>query len=83
MELIPPGDVAWLWHCHRLSPLRYQRHLEKQFNQQGLILEANPPFAVQCPAPVPPTATAAESRQQEQIQQLQKFYISTSIIRFT
>lgn len=20
--LVPPSDVAWLWHCHRLAPYR-------------------------------------------------------------
>ena len=23
MKMIPPADVAWLWHCHRLAPCRY------------------------------------------------------------
>ena len=21
-NLVPPTDIAWLWHCHRLSPQR-------------------------------------------------------------
>jgi Glycine-rich domain-containing protein-like len=24
-ELVPPIDIAWVWHCHRLNPLQYAR----------------------------------------------------------
>ena len=43
-ELIPPPDVAWLWHCHRLAPNDYNQYVKQHF---GGILEANPPFALQ------------------------------------
>ena len=39
--LIPPTDIAWLWHCHRLSPNRYEDYCRHQF---GRILECQAPF---------------------------------------
>ena len=42
--LIPPPDVAWLWHCHRLAPAAYERYTIATF---GRILEPNPPFSFQ------------------------------------
>ena len=42
--LIPPADVAWLWHCHRLAPFRYTKYCKQTF---GSVLEANPPFSAQ------------------------------------
>jgi Glycine-rich domain-containing protein-like len=44
--LIPPSDVAWLWHCHRLAPMHYERYIRGRFGQ-NVILEANPLFACQ------------------------------------
>lgn len=44
-ELIPPPDVAWLWHCHRLSPAAYAFYCSDRF--QGKILEPLPPFVFQ------------------------------------
>jgi Glycine-rich domain-containing protein-like len=41
---IPPPDVAWLWHCHRLAPSKYEAYVVGRF---GVVLEASPPFAVQ------------------------------------
>ena len=29
--LIAPADIAWLWHCHRLAPYRYARHIQNLF----------------------------------------------------
>ncbi len=29
--LVPPGDVAWLWHCHRLAPYRYAKYVQNTF----------------------------------------------------
>ena len=26
--LVPPSDVAWLWHCHRLAPLNYKEYIQ-------------------------------------------------------
>jgi Glycine-rich domain-containing protein-like len=42
-QLIPPPDIAWLWHCHRLAPKEYCDYCVETF---GMIVEANPPFAV-------------------------------------
>ena len=42
-ELFPPPDIAWLWHCHRLAPKDFERYTNEEF---GVLLEANPPFAV-------------------------------------
>ena len=42
--LIPPADVAWIWHCHRLSPISYERYMQSRFGQ---MLEATPPFSFQ------------------------------------
>lgn len=30
-QLIPPPDVAWLWHCHRLAPQDYKSYLGSTF----------------------------------------------------
>jgi hypothetical protein len=46
-NLIPPADLAWLWHCHRLAPLRYISFLKHRFGKDCPILEANPPFTFQ------------------------------------
>ena len=43
-HLIPPADVAWLWHCHRLAPRHYNSYVEERY---GKILEADPPFSLQ------------------------------------
>ena len=40
-KLIPPPDIAWLWHCHRLAPLRYQAYCLERF---GRVLECTRPF---------------------------------------
>ena len=41
---VPPMDIAWLWHCHRLAPLRYEDFCIKEF---GKVLEADPAFMFQ------------------------------------
>lgn len=46
-QLIPPIDVAWLWHCHRLAPYDYGRYVRKELGVDK-YLDANPPFALQC-----------------------------------
>ena len=28
VDLIPPPDIAWLWHCHRLAPYRYMDYIQ-------------------------------------------------------
>jgi hypothetical protein len=43
-QLIPPPDVAWLWHCHRLAPMNYERYVRNRFNT---LLEASPSFSFQ------------------------------------
>jgi Glycine-rich domain-containing protein-like len=35
--LIPPPDIAWLWHCHRLAPSLYEQHVLCRFRK---LLEA-------------------------------------------
>ena len=47
-DLIPPPDVAWLWHCHRLSPLNYINFIKGTFGG-GATVEAKPPFSFQIP----------------------------------
>jgi hypothetical protein len=47
-QLIPPPDVAWLWHCHRLAPKDYVAYIKQTFHERGAI-EANPPFSLQIP----------------------------------
>jgi hypothetical protein len=32
-ELIPPIDVAWVWHVHRLAPIVYSKYSKKRFNK--------------------------------------------------
>ena len=44
---IPPPDVAWLWHCHRLAPRKYCIYLESLYGKGCGVPDANPPFAVQ------------------------------------
>lgn len=41
--LIPPPDIAWLWHSHRLAPSHYVAYCNHNFQR---VLEAHPPFAV-------------------------------------
>ena len=51
--MIPPADVAWLWHCHRLAPLRYVEYLQNEFSNRytttTMTIEADPPFEFQHP----------------------------------
>ena len=42
--LIPPADVAWLWHCHRLAPKDYEEYVIERF---GALLDASLPFTFQ------------------------------------
>jgi len=60
-KLIPPADVAWLWHCHRLSPNDYRNHCQENF---GAILEANPPFSAQMDFKVRATVQECMSTQE-------------------
>lgn len=27
---VPPSDVAWIWHCHKLAPYAYMRYIKRQ-----------------------------------------------------
>lgn len=60
LDVVPPADIAWLWHCHRLAPYRYAKYIEKtfskeennhhvisQYEQSIMILESRFPFAFQ------------------------------------
>ena len=31
VDLIPPPDIAYVWHCHRLAPYTYLQYLEQEF----------------------------------------------------
>ena len=50
--LIPPVDVAWLWHCHRLAPYRYTTYCKKRFGVTTPV-EANPPFTAVAASSLP------------------------------
>lgn len=39
--MIPPSDIAWLWHCHRLAPSHYEDYTVGTF---GHVLEPRPAF---------------------------------------
>ncbi|KAL9189950.1 hypothetical protein ACHAXT_009625 [Thalassiosira profunda] len=30
-QLVPPDDVAWIWHCHRLAPYQYLKYVRGRF----------------------------------------------------
>jgi hypothetical protein len=60
LDVVPPADIAWLWHCHRLAPYRYAKYIEKTFSKEEnnprvisqdeqsiMILESRFPFAFQ------------------------------------
>ncbi|KAL3816783.1 hypothetical protein ACHAXA_001521 [Cyclostephanos tholiformis] len=44
MMMIPPPDVAWLWHCHRLAPKHYEAYTLLHF---GFVVEPCPSFVYQ------------------------------------
>jgi Glycine-rich domain-containing protein-like len=46
IQLIPPPDIAWVWHCHRLAPKQYCDYCTDTF---GHTIEANPPFTLVLP----------------------------------
>jgi hypothetical protein len=43
---IPPPDIAWVWHCHRLAPKHYCDYCNDTF---GYVIEANPPLTLALP----------------------------------
>ena len=53
-NLIPPADIAWLWHCHRLAPYRYINYVQKRFSKKDssssssmMFLDPSHPFTFQ------------------------------------
>jgi hypothetical protein len=52
-QLVPPADVAWIWHCHRLAPCRYIDYINSkntsntEQENDDFMLEASPPFSCQ------------------------------------
>jgi len=53
-SLVPPADIAWLWHCHRLAPYRYANYVKNTFfsttatsESSFQVLDACHPFAFQ------------------------------------
>lgn len=59
LNLIPPADIAWLWHCHRLAPQEYEKFMHKEYN--GAILEATAPFSFQTPTSYSRTELVTQS----------------------
>ena len=50
IPLIPPPDIAWLWHCHRLAPQQYNQYCQQTFHRgDNKTIEANPPFTFASP----------------------------------
>ena len=48
IEFVPPGDIAWIWHCHRLAPYQYTKYVQRRFGlSPGDMLNAYPPFSLQ------------------------------------
>ncbi len=39
MRLIPPPDIAWMWHCHRLAPYRYAAYVKKRFFAKEISMD--------------------------------------------
>ena len=66
-ELVPPADIAWLWHCHRLAPHQYTACIWAKFGPSTPTMEANPPFAFQLDATTGylPSSTSSEVGDQE------------------
>ena len=47
-DLIPPPDIAWMWHYHRLAPYWYSDHVKYLFC--GDSVDASHPFVFQLEA---------------------------------
>ena len=57
IALIPPPDIAWFWHCHRLAPYRYAKyvrrvlftkdHHDDDHDDVFKVLDPSHPFVVQ------------------------------------
>eukprot|EP00586_Coscinodiscus_wailesii_P022027 CAMPEP_0172498500 /NCGR_PEP_ID=MMETSP1066-20121228/113471_1 /TAXON_ID=671091 /ORGANISM="Coscinodiscus wailesii, Strain CCMP2513" /LENGTH=587 /DNA_ID=CAMNT_0013271793 /DNA_START=54 /DNA_END=1813 /DNA_ORIENTATION=+ len=46
-SLIPPSDIAWMWHCHRLAPFRYMEYIRENFGSEVSVLDPDLPFMLQ------------------------------------
>ena len=50
LGLIPPGDIAWLWHCHRLAPYRYVKYVQDELfgnkHESATTTTATAPFTL-------------------------------------
>eukprot|EP00551_Chaetoceros_affinis_P005432 CAMPEP_0203665918 /NCGR_PEP_ID=MMETSP0090-20130426/3047_1 /ASSEMBLY_ACC=CAM_ASM_001088 /TAXON_ID=426623 /ORGANISM="Chaetoceros affinis, Strain CCMP159" /LENGTH=599 /DNA_ID=CAMNT_0050529639 /DNA_START=65 /DNA_END=1860 /DNA_ORIENTATION=- len=44
--IIPPGDIAWLWHCHRLAPYRYAKYVKETFTPSSSVKASGDDFFV-------------------------------------
>ena len=55
--LIPPPDISWLWHCHRLAPARYEDHVMIRFGK--LVETPETAFQVQFEDDVVPNDSPA------------------------
>ena len=58
-DMVPPSDIAWLWHCHRLAPARYERYTTQRF---GRILDPTPAFVFYEATPDDMTRAGWESK---------------------
>jgi hypothetical protein len=53
IALIPPPDIAWFWHCHRLAPYRYAKYVRRvlftkdHHDDDVKVLDPSHPFVVQ------------------------------------
>jgi Glycine-rich domain-containing protein-like len=43
-KLVPPSDIAWFWHCHRLAPEKYEAYIRSMpFKDQNTIVALREP----------------------------------------
>jgi hypothetical protein len=63
--LVPPPDIAWLWHCHRLAPMQYESYCQQRF---GRLLEAEAPFIFQSPPP-PSSLLAVDGEEKKETEE--------------
>eukprot|EP00934_Nitzschia_sp_Nitz4_P002961 Nitzschia sp. Nitz4//scaffold23_size168460//138877//140526//NITZ4_002244-RA/size168460-processed-gene-0.273-mRNA-1//-1//CDS//3329543710//2951//frame0 len=79
--LIPPPDIAWLWHCHRLAPLRYEEYLQTKFGANIPILEAKPPFSLQVSSEERGESMLSTEHFWETMFSLEPFFLPESVVR--
>ena len=66
-KLVPPPDIAWLFHCHRLAPFHYAKYCRKELrinktNNEFLLPDAEAPFSFQLEAGEVHCGTEADSK---------------------